>query len=101
MFRYHSKATYQPNGGHDLQVLSGKDLYKQTIVISTGGTTKASSKDGVAQRPQAQREHTFPARFLNIFVDYQKLGVDGINLLISILILQIYGDYFHIILFLI
>ena len=54
MFRYNSKANYQPNGGRYLQVLSGKDLYKQTIVISTGG----GSKD------------TFPARFPNIFVDY-------------------------------
>ena len=50
MFRYNSAANYQPNGGRYLQVLSGKDLYKQTIVVS--------SKD------------TFPARFLNIFVDY-------------------------------
>ena len=48
MFRYNSKANYQPNGG---QVLSGKDLYKQTIVVS-------------------DRAHTFPARFPNIFVDY-------------------------------
>ena len=54
MFRYNSKANYQPNVGRYLQILSGKDLYKQTIVISTG----SSSKD------------TFPARFLNIFVDY-------------------------------
>ena len=50
MFRYNPKANYQPNGGHYLQVLSGKDLYKQTIVVS--------SKD------------TFPVRFPNIFVDY-------------------------------
>ena len=50
MFRYNPKANYQPNGGHYLQVLSGRGLYKQTIVIR--------SKD------------TFPARFLNIFVDY-------------------------------
>ena len=50
MFRYNSKANYQPNEGRYLQILSGKDLYKQTIVIS--------SKD------------TFPARFPNIFVDY-------------------------------
>ena len=50
MFRYNSKAIYQPNGGRYLQVLSGKDLYKQMIVVS--------SKD------------TFPARFLNIFVHY-------------------------------
>ena len=50
MLRYNPKANYQPTGGHYLQILSGKDLYKQTIVIS--------SKD------------TFPARFRNIFVDY-------------------------------
>ena len=50
MFRYNSKANYQPIGGQYLQILSGKDLYKQTIIVS--------SKD------------TFPVRFLNIFVDY-------------------------------
>ena len=50
MFRYNSAANYQPNGGCYLQVLSGKDLYKQTIVVN--------SKD------------TFPERFPNIFVDY-------------------------------
>ena len=50
MFRYNPATNYQPNGGHYLQVLSGKDLYKQTIVVS--------SKD------------TLPARFPNIFVDY-------------------------------
>ena len=54
MFRYNPAANYQPNGGQYLQVLSGKDLYKQTIAVSAGG----SSKD------------TFPARFPNIFVDY-------------------------------
>ena len=64
MFRYNPKANYQPNGGHYLQILSGKDLYKQTIVVSAG------TYDGVAQRPRAQRAHTFPARFLNIFADY-------------------------------
>ena len=50
MFGHNPKANYQPNGGRYLQILSGKDLYKQTIVVS--------SKD------------TFPARFPNIFVDY-------------------------------
>ena len=50
MFRYNPAANYQPNGDCYLQILSGKDLYKQTIVMS---------KDG-----------TFPMRFLNIFVDY-------------------------------
>ena len=50
MFRYNPAANNQPNGGRYLQILSGKDLYKQTIVVT--------SKD------------TFPARFPNIFVDY-------------------------------
>ena len=52
MFRYNPKANYQPNGGHYLQILSGKDLYKQTIVMSAG------------------THDTFLVRFLNIFVDY-------------------------------
>ena len=50
MFRYNPKANYQPNGGSYLQILSGKDLYKPTIVVSKNGT--------------------FPVRFPNIFVDY-------------------------------
>ena len=53
MFRYNPKANYQPNGGRYLQILSGKDLYKQTIVVSAG-----------------THDDTFPARFPNIFVDY-------------------------------
>ena len=53
MFRYNPKANYQPNGGRYLQILSGKDLYKQTIVVSAGS-----------------HDDTFPARFPNIFVDY-------------------------------
>ena len=52
MFRYNPKANYQPNGGRYLQILSGKDLYKQTIVVS------------------AMENNTFPVRFPNIFVDY-------------------------------
>ena len=52
MFRYNPQANYQPNGGRYLQILSGKDLYKQTIVMSAG------------------THDTFPARFPNIFVDY-------------------------------
>ena len=50
MFRYNSKANYQSNGGRFLQILSGKDLYKQMIVVSA--------------------RDTFPVRFPNIFVDY-------------------------------
>ena len=53
MFRYNPKASYQPNRGRYLQILSGKDLYKQTIVVSAGS-----------------HGDTFPVRFRNIFVDY-------------------------------
>ena len=52
IIRYNPKANYQPNRGCYLQILSGKDLYKQTIVVSAG------------------THDTFPARFPNIFVDY-------------------------------
>ena len=52
MFRYNPNANYQRNGGQYLQVLSGKDLYKQEIVINVKGND------------------TFPASFPNIFVDY-------------------------------
>ena len=53
MLKYNLKANYQPNGGRYLQILSGKNLYKQTIVVSAG-----------------THDDTFPSRFLNIFVDY-------------------------------
>ena len=52
MFRYNPKAKYSLNGGEYLQILSGKDLYKQTIVISFKGDT-------------------FSAEFPNIFINYQ------------------------------
>ena len=52
MFRYNLKANYQLNGGHYLQMLSGQDLYKQTVVVSAG------------------THDTFPATFPNIFLDY-------------------------------
>ena len=52
MFRYNPKANYQSNGGRYLQILPGKDLYKQTIVVRT------------------MENITFPVRFLNNFIDY-------------------------------
>ena len=77
MFRYNPATNYKPNGGRYLQILSGKDLYKQTIVVSARGTAKASDRDRATGEalpsgvwPQALRTHTFPARFPNIFVDY-------------------------------
>ena len=64
MFRYNQAANYQPNGGRYLQILTGKDLYKQTIVVSAG-------THGTPEGSWAQRAHdTFPARFPNIFVRY-------------------------------
>ena len=50
MFRYNPSTNYQPNRGQCLQILSGKDLYKQEIVISA--------------------RDTFPKRFPNIFPNY-------------------------------
>ena len=50
MFRYNPKANYQPNGDRYLRILSGKDLYKQIIVVS------------------AMENDTFPARFPNILL---------------------------------
>ena len=49
MFGYNPNSNYQPNGGRYLQILLGKDLYKQMIVVS--------------------KNDTFPVRFPNIFVD--------------------------------
>ena len=45
MFRYNPKANYQPNGGRYLQILSGKDLYKQTIVVSAGSQDDTFLRD--------------------------------------------------------
>ena len=52
MFKYNPKANYQPNRSRYIQILSSKDLYKQTIVGS------------------ARTYDTFLVRFPNIFVDY-------------------------------
>ena len=38
MYRYNPNANYQPDGGRYLQILSGKDLYKQEIVVSGNDT---------------------------------------------------------------
>ena len=49
MFGYHPKASYQPNGGRHLQILSGKDLYKQTIIV---GVTENDTFDSDDTSPQ-------------------------------------------------
>ena len=50
MFRYNPNTKHEPNGGRYLQILLGKDLYKQTIVVS--------------------KNNNLPAPFPNIFIDY-------------------------------
>ena len=77
MFRYNPAANYQPNGDRYFQILSGEDLYKETIVVS------------------AMENYTFPARFLNILLiilwDKCMLGIDfG---LIGIKLLCVYGKH--------
>ena len=52
MFQYNLNTNYQPNGGQYLQIFSGKDLYKQMIVVSARGN------------------NTFPESFPNIFISY-------------------------------
>ena len=58
MFRYNPKANYQPNGG---QILSGKDLYKQTIVVNAG------THDGVAQQPSGPEGPYLPCKISEYF----------------------------------
>ena len=55
MFHHNPNAKYESNRGQFLQILSGKDFYKQTIVVSI----KAFSSDD-----------TFLTSFPNIIVDY-------------------------------
>ena len=49
-FQHNPSAKYKPSGGQYLQIMSGKDLYNQTIVVSSADT--------------------FHVRFPKIFVDY-------------------------------
>ena len=83
MFRYNWKANYQPNGGRYLQILSGKDLYKQTIVISP------------------MENDAFPVRFPNIFVDYplgqmrigDKLWMNSVKFCSVVHIICLWGQF--------
>ena len=59
MFLCNPNAKYEPNGGRYLQILSGKDLYKQIIVFSIKDTDTFDGDD------------IFPANLLNIFVQYR------------------------------
>ena len=58
MFKHNLKAKYKPNRGWYLQIMSGKDLYSQTIVVSIMENNTFDSDDA------------FPVSFPNIFIDY-------------------------------
>ena len=58
MFKHNLKAKYEPNKGQYLEIMSGKDLYNQTIVISIKENNIFNSNDA------------FPMSFPNVFVDY-------------------------------
>ena len=63
MFRYNPAANYQLNGGPYVQILSGKDLYKQTIVVS------------------ARTDDTFPAQLnFAVFCALSACGVSSAHL---------------------
>ena len=58
MFKHNLKAKYKPSGGPYLQIVSGKDLYDQTIIVSVRENDTFHSND------------TFSVSLPNIFVDY-------------------------------
>ena len=58
MFKHNLKAKYEPNGGRYLQIMSGKDLYDQTIVVSN------------KENDTFNRTDAFLMSFLNTFIDY-------------------------------
>ena len=58
MFKHNWKAKYEPNGGQYLQIMLGKDLYGQMIIVSIKENDTFDSDDA------------FPMSFPNIFVDY-------------------------------
>ena len=62
IYKYNPSASYKPNGGQDLQVLSAKDLYKQKIVVSESFNRFEDDK-------------IFPATFPNIFDQYPLGGM--------------------------
>ena len=55
MFKNNPNVNYQPNRAQYFQILSGKDLYKQTIVVSIKWNNTFSSDD------------TFPVSFQIFF----------------------------------
>jgi len=62
IYKFNPNATYKPNGGQYLQVLSAKDLYKQKIVVSESFNRFDDDK-------------IFPATFPNIFIQYPLGGM--------------------------
>ena len=54
IYRYNSDASYKPNGGRYLQLITAKDLYIQNITVS--------EHDG--------HSDSFQVKFPNVFMNY-------------------------------
>ena len=54
IYRYNPSASYKPNGGRYLQLMSAKDLYIQNIIVSEHGNHSDS----------------FQVKFPNVFTNY-------------------------------
>ena len=59
IYRYNSDASYKPNGGIYLQIMSAKDLYIQTITVA--------ENDG--------HSDSFQVKFPNVFTNYPLCAV--------------------------
>ena len=47
IYIYNSDASYKPNGGTYLQIISAKDLYIQNITVASGDLSQGSSNNSV------------------------------------------------------
>ena len=55
IYRYNSNASYKPNGGTYLQIMSAKDLYIQNITVAEHNSSHSDS---------------FQVKFPNVFTNY-------------------------------
>ena len=66
IYKYNSDASYKPNGGRYLQIMSAKDLYIQNITV-------ADIELGKAERLNEHDGHSdsFQVKFPNVFANYR------------------------------
>ena len=77
IYRYNPSASYKPNGGRYLKLMSVKDLYVQNIIVSEHGN----------------HSDRFQLKFPNIFTNYPlgQVKVEDQRLLIGIITDLLYG----------